>query len=157
VDLAPDFKELLAEFALDAVETVLVGGYAVAFHGRPRATKDIDLVLGGDDANLVRAARALARFGAPAVVVEGVRSLSPTDVVFMGQPPLRVDLLRTIDGVDSKGLFARAIPGEIDGVAVRVIALDDLIANKRAVGRAQDLVDVEFLERVRGREGRPPG
>lgn len=151
MDLAPDFKELLEEFARDAVDVVLVGGYAVAYHGRPRATKDIDLVLEGSADNLDRAARALTRFGAPPVVVDGVRKQAPTDVVFMGQPPLRVDFLRSIDGVDAQGLFARAEAGELDGVPIRVIALDDLIANKKAVGRPQDLLDVEFLERVRAR------
>jgi predicted nucleotidyltransferase len=149
MDLAPDFRELLAEFARSGVEAVLVGGYAVAFHGRPRATKDIDLVLEGSPANLRRASEALARFGAPSVVVEAVRTQAPTDVVYLGQPPLRVDLLRTIDGVDPEGLAVRAIAAEIDGVSLRVIDLSDLIANKRAVGRPQDLIDVEFLERVR--------
>jgi hypothetical protein len=141
----------LAEFANEGVEAVLVGGYAVAFHGRPRATKDIDLVLGADAANLERAARALSRFGAPAAVIAAVRTMGETDVVFMGQPPLRVDLLRAIDGVDSAGLFARAVPGELDSVPVRVISLDDLVANKRAVGRPQDLLDADFLDRVRAR------
>ena len=151
MDLPPDFKELLAEFARSGVEAVLVGGYAVAFHGRPRATKDIDLVLGGSAANLDRAAEALARFGAPSVVVEGVRTQAPSEIVYMGQPPLRVDILRTIDGVDSADLFARAVATEIDGVPLRVIDLSDLIANKRAVARPQDLVDAAFLERVRAR------
>jgi predicted nucleotidyltransferase len=151
LDLPPDFKELLAEFARSGVEAVLVGGYAVAYHGRPRATKDIDLVLGGDDANLERAADALARFGAPPVVVEGVRKQAPNDVVYLGQPPLRVDFLRSVDGVDPVGLFARAVSTSVDGVPIRVIALPDLITNKRAVGRPQDLTDAEFLERVQAR------
>ena len=149
MDLPPDFRELLAEFARSGVEAVLVGGYAVAFHGRPRATKDIDLVLEGSPANLQRASEALARFGAPAVVVEAVRMQAPSDVVYLGQPPLRVDLLRAIDGVDTESLVARAIATEIDGVALRVIDLSDLITNKRAAGRPQDLIDAEFLERVR--------
>jgi predicted nucleotidyltransferase len=149
MDLAPDFKDLLAEFAHDEVEVVLVGGYAVAFHGRPRATKDIDLVLEGSNGNLARAAAALSRFGAPPSVVEGVRTMTPVDVVYMGQPPLRIDFLRSIEGVEAADLFARAIPGELDGVPVRVICLDDLIANKRAVGRDQDLIDAKLLERVR--------
>jgi predicted nucleotidyltransferase len=157
MDLPPDFRELLAEFAHDGVESVLVGGYAVAWHGRPRATKDIDLVLRGDAANLERAARALARFGAPSVVVEAVRNQAPSDIVFMGQPPLRIDLLRTIDGVEAEELFARAVSAEIDGVPLRVIALDDLIANKRVAGRPQDLIDADFLERVRACSKRPPG
>lgn len=154
MDLPPDFRDLLAEFAREEVEYVLVGGYAVAWHGRPRATKDIDLVLAGDDANLKRAAQALVRFGAPSVVVDGVRNQASTDVVFMGQPPLRIDFLRSIDGVDGSDLFARSIVADLDGVVVRVIALDDLIANKRAAGRPQDLVDAGFLEQVRDEANR---
>jgi predicted nucleotidyltransferase len=151
VDLAPDFRELLEEFDRDAVEWLLVGGYAVAFHGRPRATKDIDLLLGGGADNLERAARAADRFGAQPDVVAALRAMAPADVVFMGQPPLRVDFLRTLDGVDTEALFARAVVADLDGLRLRVIALDDLIANKRAVGRRQDLDDAEFLERVRAR------
>ncbi len=149
MDLPPDFKELLEAFAQEAVESVIVGGYAVAFHARPRATKDIDILLAGGAQNLERAARALARFGAPAVVVESVRKQGATEVVFMGQPPLRVDFLRTIDGVETETVLEHAVPATIDGVPVRVIALDDLIANKRAAGRPQDRLDVDLLERAR--------
>jgi predicted nucleotidyltransferase len=75
------------------------------------------------------------------------------EVVFMGRPPLRVDFMLTIDGVESERLLANAIEAELDGVNVRVISLDDLIANKRAAGRPQDLIDAEFLERVRRAQG----
>lgn len=151
MDLPVDFRDLLEEFARAAVEWVLVGGYAVAFHGRPRATKDIDLVLRGTPENLTRAARALERFGAPPNVVSLVAAMQEGDVVYMGQAPLRVDFLRTIDGVESDVLFASAVDADLDGIQVHVISLDDLIANKRASGRPQDLIDAEFLERVRAR------
>lgn len=151
MDLAPDFSDLLEEFALAGVEFVVVGGYAVAFHARPRATKDLDIVLGGSPENLSKAADALARFGAPANVVSATRSLTPDEVVYMGQPPLRVDFLRTIEGVEPEALFRRAVPATVSGVAIKVISLDDLITNKRAVGRAQDVADAELLERVRTR------
>lgn len=153
LDLPPDFRDLLEEFARAEVAAVLVGGYAVAFHGRPRATKDIDLLLTGDSVNLERAATALASFGAPRVVVDGVRTLAPTDVVFLGHPPLRIDFLRAVDGVATDDIDARAVSAVLDGVPVRVISLDDLIANKRAAGRPQDLLDAEFLERVRANAG----
>jgi hypothetical protein len=78
VDLPVDFKELLEEFARSGVEAVLVGGYAVAFHGRPRATKDIDLLLLGSPANLSRASEALQRFGAPPNVVRAVAEMKET-------------------------------------------------------------------------------
>ncbi len=149
MDLPHDFKELLEEFAHAKVEAVLVGGYAVAFHGKPRATKDIDLVLAGDLDNLARAADALRVFGAPANVVAAVRALQPNEVAYMGQPPLRIDLLRSVEGLREDELFHRAIATHLDGVPLRVIALDDLIANKRAMGRPQDLLDVQLLEQVR--------
>ena len=117
--------------------------------GRPRATKDIDIVLEGSEANLRKAAKALDRFGAPAVVVRAVSELAPGEVAFMGRPPLRVDLLSEVDGVASEELFSDAVSAQIDGVPIRVISLDHLIANKKAVARPQDLVDVAFLERVR--------
>jgi len=97
------------------------------------------------------ARRKRLHFGAPESVVEAVRSLGPTEVVFVGQPPLRIDFLRTIDGVSVSKLFGDAIQIKLDGVALKVIALDDLIANKHAVGRPQDLVDAKLLESVRSK------
>ncbi len=148
MDLPPDFSDLLAELAHEKVEAVVIGGYAVAFHGTPRATKDIDLLLRASPDNQERAARAVARFGAPSNVVEAVRKQASTEVVFMGQPPLRIDLLLALDGLDPAGVFDRAVSAEWDGYPVRVICLDDLIVNKRAAGRPQDLVDADMLERV---------
>jgi predicted nucleotidyltransferase len=147
MNLAPDFRDLLEELGRDAVEFVLIGGYAVAYHGRPRATKDIDIFLAGGVDNLERAATALARFGAPPNVVASIRSMSDNDVVFMGQPPMRVDFLRLIDGVRANELFGDAEVAEIDGLKIKVISRAHLIANKRAAGRPQDLLDAEFLER----------
>ena len=148
MELLADFRDLLAEFDRSGVEAVLVGGYAVAFHGHPRSTKDLDLVLRGSSANLARAAAALARFGAPRVVVDALAAMTEVDVVWLGQDPGRIDLLRTIDGVSSDDLFARAETSVIDGVSLRVISLDDLITNKRAAGRPQDLVDIQRLQEV---------
>lgn len=151
MDLAPDFKELLEELGRAKANFVVVGGYAVAFHGRPRSTKDIDLVLEGSPENLARAASAVAHFGGPEDVVRALRTLGPHEIAYFGQPPLRIDFLRTIDGVDVDALFAHAITATLDGVSMKVISLDDLIANKRAVGRPQDLVDAGHLEKVRAK------
>lgn len=154
MDLPPDFRDLLEELGRAGAEVVLVGGWAVAFHGRPRATKDIDFVLRGGPENLDRAARALGAFGAPPSICDAVRSMGPRDVVYLGQPPLRVDFLREISSVDTEELFRHSLEVELDGLRVRVASIDDLIANKRAVGRPQDLVDAAFLERVRARAAR---
>jgi hypothetical protein len=150
-DLPPDFADLLAAFAAEGVEFLVVGGYAVAFHARPRATKALDILLWGDAENLARAAVALARFGAPDSVIAAVRSLAPNEVAYLGQPPLRIDLLRELEGVGGAGLFERAVCAEWSGIPVKVIGLEDLIANKRAVGRPQDRIDLSLLERVKAR------
>jgi len=147
--LPQDFKDLLEEFAREEVDCVVIGGYAFAFHVEPRATKDLDIFLEGSAENLERAARALARYGAPPVVVEGTRNLAETEVVYLGQPPLRVDLLRAIDGVVPAQVLKNAILADWEGTPVRIIALEDLLANKRAAGRPQDLADAAKLERAR--------
>lgn len=151
MDLPPDFRDLLSVLGSAGVECVLVGGWAVAFHGRPRATKDIDFVLRGTPENLERAAAALMAFGAPPTLASAVRGMAESDVVYLGQPPLRVDFLRSISGVTTDDLFARATSAVLDGVEIRVASVDDLIANKAAVGRPQDLLDVAFLEKVRAK------
>ncbi len=147
--LHQDFKDLLAVFAQEQVRYLLIGGYAVAFHSRPRFTKDIDLWLDPSSDNVERAAVALQLFGAPADVVETWRNAAADEIVFLGRPPVRVDLLRQVSGVDFAHAFARRDRAEWDGTPVSVIGIDDLIASKRAAGRPQDLLDVQALERAR--------
>lgn len=147
-----DFRDLLEGFAREGVEHVVIGGYAFSFHASPRATKDLDLLVGEAPENLERAARALARYGAPAVVVEAVRRLGPDEVAFLGHPPLRIDIMRRIDGVDSAAVIRNAVPAEWDGLPIRVIGLEDLIRNKRAAGRPQDVADANRLEQVLARK-----
>ena len=151
MDLHPDFRDLLAEFVRSAVSFAILGGYAVGHHAKPRATKDLDLLVSGEGDNLERLGAALAAFGAPGNVVAAARAMSPTDVVFLGVPPVRVDILRTADGIETEAVLARSETVDLSGLSVRVVALADLIANKRAAGRPQDLADVALLERVRDR------
>ena len=151
MDLHPDFRDLLAEFVRCAVRFAILGGYAVGHHAKPRATKDLDLLVSGEGDNLERVGAALTAFGAPGNVVAAARAMSPTDVVFLGVPPVRVDILRTADGVETEAVLARSQTLDLAGLPVRVIALADLIANKRAAARPQDLADVALLERVQNR------
>lgn len=148
MDLHPDFKDLLAEFARSKVSYAVLGGYAVGYHAKPRATKDLDVLVSGLGDNLERAAAALAAFGAPNAVVQSVRTLAPTEIAFLGTPPVRVDILRSADGIETEEVIARAEIASIDGLEIPFITLVDLIANKRAAGRPQDLADVAVLERV---------
>lgn len=145
--LHPDFKDLLTAFAEEQVRYLLVGGYAVSFHARPRSTKDIDLWIDAAPANVARACAALSRFGAPEAIVQALRGGDADDIVWFGVPPTRVDLLRRIDGVNFEPAYSRRVETEWDGVPVSVIGSSDLIAAKRAAGREQDLRDVRALER----------
>jgi len=148
MDLHPDFRDLLAEFARSGVRFVLLGGYAVGIHAKPRATKDLDLLVSGQVDNLERVALALNAFGAPAGVVSDARNLAPTEVVYLGVPPVRIDILRQADGIDTEQVIQRAGFIALADLTVPVISLEDLIANKRAAGRQQDLADAILLERV---------
>jgi predicted nucleotidyltransferase len=147
--LPSDFRELLEEFAREGVECAVIGGYAFAYHVEPRATKDLDVLLDGSSPNRERAARALARYGAPQNVVDATRNLAEDEVVYLGRPPLRIDILRAIDGVSTEQVLRNASDADWEGTRVRVIGLEDLITNKRAAGRPQDLADVARLERAR--------
>ena len=151
MDLHPDFRDLLAEFVRSGVKFVLVGGYAVGHHAKPQATKDLDLLVSGNGDNLARVADALARFGASGSVVEASQQMGPTDIVYLGIEPVRIDIIRNADGVDTEEVIGRAETLVLDDLVIPVIGLDDLIANERASGRRRDLADVELLERVRRR------
>src|SRR5579862_657675 len=100
MDLHPDFRDLLSALADTNAEYLVVGGWAVGYHGEPRFTKDLDILIGPSDANLEAVAKAVMRFGAPAQIVDALRGLGPDEFVFMGNPPVRVDILRRIEGVD---------------------------------------------------------
>ena len=149
MDLHPDFKELLAECVAAKVEFAIVGGYAVGFHARPRATKDLDLLVLGVPENLARLAAALAAFGAPPNVVAAATTAGVDDVIYFGVAPLRVDIMTHADGIDTRAALERAVYADLGTVAVPILGLADLIANKRASGRKQDLADLEILEQPR--------
>lgn len=150
-----DFLELVSAFDAEGVEYLIVGAYAFGAHVRPRATKDLDIWIAGGE-NLERVARALARFGLPARYQEMARTLADRDVLWFGAPPVRVDLLRSLEGVEFAAAYARAERFRFGAIeSVPFIGLDDLITNKRAVARRQDLADVEHLERARARRPHP--
>jgi hypothetical protein len=153
MDLHPDFRDLLAEFAQENVSYAVIGGYAVGHHAKPRATKDLDLLVSPSGDNLERVARALERFGAAPNVVAAARQLGVTEVIYLGVAPVRIDILRSADGIDDvDSILAKAVRSLVGDLVVPVISLEDLITNKRAAGRQQDLADVVLLERVRNRK-----
>jgi hypothetical protein len=109
------------------------------------------VLVAGKPANLERLAAALSEFGAPSHVVAAARTMKATDVVFLGVPPVRVDILRTADGIDTEAAITRAVSVQLGELAIKVLSLVGLIANKRAAGRPQDLADVALERCVRGR------
>jgi hypothetical protein len=140
-----DLKELLRVFNDHGVKYLVVGGYAYGVHAEPRATKDLDIYIGSDESNSKAVFRALSEFGAP------LDGLSPADFVDgstfqIGQPPARIDLLQQIDGIGFEEAWKNRIQGLIDGdIPVMVISRKDLIRNKVATGREQDVLDAKKL------------
>lgn len=145
--LSDDFRDLLTELGKADVDYLLIGGYAVALHCRPRYTKDIDIWVRASPDNCEKLARALEAFGAPKQVSIDVTSGPDDQIVWFGNPPNRVDILKQIPGVSFATAFAARVRLDLeDGLHVSLISRADLISAKRAAGRPQDLIDVEALE-----------
>ena len=148
-----DFKDLLSAFNAANVRYLIVGGYAVSLHAQPRATKDLDILISSDADNSKAVYIALTKFGAP---VEG---LCPTDFTEpdnffrMGTPPVMVDIMPNISGVEFESAWPRRVTVAIDdALTVNFISRDDLLAAKMAAGRPQDLADVDALRESAKRE-----
>ena len=143
--LPPDFKEFLRLLRAHGVEYLLIGGYAVSYHGYARATQDLDVWVAISPPNAERVVAALREFGF------GVSDLSPDlflrerSVVRMGVPPMRVEVVTTISGVRFEQCYPERVTDILDGVEVTLIGLHHLKANKRASGRHRDLDDLEHL------------
>lgn len=147
-----DYKEMLQCLLEENVKFLLVGAYALAVHGFPRATKDIDFFVWATPRNAANLIRALIRFGAPVDDVSESDFSSEGIVFQIGNSPRRIDIITEISGVTFDVAYANRKTLSIDGMEVPVISLGDLIANKRASGRTQDLADVEKLEsRLKGK------
>jgi phage replication-related protein YjqB (UPF0714/DUF867 family) len=125
------------------VKYLVIGGYAVNYHGYPRATGDIDIWMGGGSENAARMAQAVREFGFP----EATPALfaEPSKVIRMGLPPIRIEVLTSITGVEFEACYANRVIAECEGARVNLIGLDDLKRNKKATGRLKDLADLEQL------------
>lgn len=147
-ELPEDFRDLLLELADVGAEFVLVGGHAVAFHGHPRATKDMDILIRANTMNAQRVYRALAEFGVPldAFQVKAQDFTTYVGVLQIGLPPRRIDVLNRADGITFDEAIAEGANFMLEGRKIAVIGRAALIKNKRAAGRAQDLADIAALE-----------
>ncbi len=144
--LNQDFREFIQSLNDNQVHYLVVGGYAVALHGHPRYTKDIDIWIEMSPDNAASVVKALKQFGFGSLGLQAADFLVPDQIVQFGNPPSRIEIFNTLPGVDFATCYPLRVQTEIDGVVVNFIDLDSLKRNKRAVGRLQDLADLENLE-----------
>ena len=144
--LHPEFKEFAVSLNENEVRYMVVGGYAVAFHGHPRYTKDLDVWVEREPGNVARLLSALREFGFGSLGLSAEDFLEPDQIIQLGFPPNRIDLLTDLEGVDFGQAYAGIVAANVEGIPVYFIGLEDLKRNKRAVGRHQDLADLERLE-----------
>ena len=143
--LNQDFKEFIQFLNDNSVKYLVVGGYAVAVHGHPRYTKDIDIWIEISLENANNLLKALQQFGFGSLGLNIQDFLNPDQIIQLGYPPNRIDLLTTIDGVDFANCYPARLEIIIDDITVNFIDLNNLKLNKKASGRFQDLADLENL------------
>jgi hypothetical protein len=155
--LNEDYKDMLQAFADEQVDFLLVGAYALAAHGYPRATMDIDIWVrpSSDNANAVL--RAIRRFGAPLHNLTKADLEKEGTVFQIGVAPRRIDIITAASGLNFEQASSRAMTVEIEGIVVRILSMADLILNKRAAGRTKDIADAEALVVLTGSEPYVPG
>ena len=144
--LNQDFKEFVQSLNDNHVRYLVIGGYAVALHGHPRYTKDLDVWIEMKPDNAAKMVKALEQFGFASLGLKAEDFLVPDQIVQLGYPPNRIDVLTTLPGVEFERCYASRVQVEIGGVAVNFIDLENLKKNKKATGRTQDLADLENLE-----------
>lgn len=144
--LNPDFRDMLSVFCDEQVEFMVVGAYALAFHGFPRATGDIDIWIRRSEENAERVWRALQRFGAPLFDLMLDELKTPGLTLQIGLAPRRIDILTSIDGVKFDEAWPEHRQVQIEGLTIPVIGKAHLLQNKRAAGRPKDKGDIAWLE-----------
>lgn len=151
--LNDDYRDILLALSDEEVRFLLVGAYALAAYGYPRATMDIDIWVSPDRHNANAVLRALERFGAPLNDLKR-DDLESEDTVFqIGVAPRRIDIITGASGLQFDETWRNSIEVEVDGITVRIPSVADLIRNKRASGRTRDLADVEALENLENAPG----
>lgn len=145
MEVQSDFRDLLALLNEHKVEYLIIGGYALAFHGAPRFTGDMDIFVRPDSGNATRVLDALAAFGFRFPNLTADDFVNPNKVVQLGVPPVRIDIITSISGVSWEEAEAAKEPGTFGDVPVAYIGRREYIKNKRSAGRKKDLADIEAL------------
>jgi len=143
--LSKDFKEFIKLLNENNVKYLVVGGYAVAFHGHPRYTKDLDIWIESSPKNAQRLLSALDQFGFGSLGLELEDFIAANQIIQLGYPPNRIDLLTTAGGLDFWECYKSKVSEYIHGIQIDFIDIENLKKNKRATGRSQDLADLENL------------
>ena len=143
--LNQDFKEFIQLLNNNQVNYLVIGGYAVAIHGHPRYTKDIDIWIEISEENSQKIIAALTEFGFGSLGLTAQDFQEPHQIIQLGYPPNRIDLITSPDGIDFQTCYDSKIEIMLDDIAVKFIDLDNLKKNKLASGRLQDLADLENL------------
>jgi len=146
MEVQPDFRDLLALFNAHKVNYMIVGGYALAFHGVPRYTGDIDIFIKPDPENAKRILLALDEFGFKSVKLTIDDFVNPDTVVQLGVAPVRIDLLTSLTGLSWEEAFSGRAEGKYGDISVHFLGRKEFIKNKRSTGRKRDLADLEELE-----------
>jgi len=146
MEIQKDFKKLLELFNAHKVEYLIVGGYALAFQGAPCFTGDIDLLVKADSENAERILTALDEFGFGSMDLSEADFTSPNNVIQLGVPPVRVDIMTSLTAVNWEKAQANKVKGNYGDTPTYFISKPDFIANKRALGRKKDLADLEALD-----------
>ncbi len=149
MELSNDFKEFIELLNVNKVKYLVVGGYAVGFHGHPRYTKDIDLWVLMNSNNASNIIKSVKEFGFESLGLEEEDFLNSDNIIQLGFPPNRIDLLTEIAGVEFESCYSNKLTIEFEGVTIPFISLNDLIKNKQSSGRLQDLADAEKLEKLK--------
>jgi len=149
--LNPDYRDMIECLLNNGVDFMLVGGYAVALHGWPRTTFDIDFWIMANPENAKSVVRAITAFGAPLMGLTEADFHRPGMVFQIGAEPQRIDIISAVDGLDYADASLRAVTMNVDGLEIKVVSLDDLIVNKRASGRPKDIADALALEKLKAR------
>ena len=144
--LNKDFREFIQLLNDHKVLYLIVGGYAVAFHGYPRYTKDIDIWVWLDQGNAEKLIQVLEDFGFGSLDLKTEDFLDPDQVIQLGYPPNRIDILTDLKGVEFRKCYSSKVEVEVEGTKINFIDLENLKKTKKATGRHQDLADLENLE-----------
>jgi len=147
--LSKDFTDFVVLLNKHKVNYMVIGGYALAFHGKPRHTGDLDIWIDLSDANAQKMIGVVNDFGMSSLGLEKADFLQKGGITQIGYPPLRIDILNEIDGVDFEEAYTNKLIIDIDVLPVNYIGLDDLIKNKQVSGRKQDISDVNALNKIK--------